>query len=532
MALKLSIKQTNLRYKLLLINALVIVLPFLVISYIFYSNNIFLKPSQIVIVGLVLTLILSGLILLRQIFDKLSMVATSLNEIDGSNKGLIDTRQDTDELHGIAVSFNNLLERLEDTTSELQQRVFELFSIKELTEIASRSLDIDGLLNELLIKSMAVSKAQIGSVLMVESEKKRFRVVVSRGLESGPPKDSYINIVDSFVGLVVSDRKPLLVQDIETDLSTLKANDPKYGPPSFLSMPILVREDVIAVLNLSHKNTEETFESTDQNTLSIMIGEIGFAIENAILHLSIEDHLKDLQERTEELTNVNNQLQSEITERRQAEEQIRTSLKEKGVLLAEVHHRVKNNLQIISSMLDMRIMRTDNQQVIDLFEDARSKIHTMALIHSQLCESEHLGHIEMNRHIMELIGYLSQIYADEKRITPVVKPTGVYLSLNHAIPCALVINELVSNAFKHAFKGRQEGRIEVSLMETKDRTIIIKVKDNGIGFPKEIDILKTDTLGLKLVKSTILDQLKGELKVERDAGTAIIAEFKIVDVGE
>ena len=225
----------------------------------------------------------------------------------------------------------------------------------------------------------------------------------------------------------------------------------------------------------------------------------------------------------------------DVTARLQAEEKVKTSLKEKEVLLAEVHHRVKNNLQIISSFLDMRIMRTDNQQVSDLFEDARSKIHTMSIIHSQLYESEQFGRIEMKRHITELIGYLSQVYAGEKRIDIVVEANYVFLSLNHAIPCALVINELVSNAFKHAFKGRGEGNIEISMEKAKGRKFILTVKNDGVGIPEDTedtDIFNTSTLGLKLVTNTIEGQLQGKMRVERDAGTTIIAEFKIVDVWE
>ena len=180
----------------------------------------------------------------------------------------------------------------------------------------------------------------------------------------------------------------------------------------------------------------------------------------------------------------------------------------------------------------MRIMRADNQQVIALFEDARSKIHTMAMIHSQLYQSEQFGRIEMKRHIMELAKYLSQIYATGKRINTIVESNEVYLSLNRAIPCALVINELASNALRHAFKGRDEGSMKISLQETKDGKIILTVKDDGVGIPEDIDIFKTDTLGLKLVTNTVKKQLNGELKVERDAGTTIIAEFSIMEEGK
>jgi len=323
--ISLSFKEKALRYKLLIIESLVFVLPIFILYYIFYRNNFFLESFQMVIFALTLTLILAGLIILRQIFDRFTTIATSIKLAKGSDTHLIDMQKDTAELHEITVSFNNLIEKFGDTNRELQHRVFELFAIKELTEIASKSLDIDDILNILMEKAMAVSKAQIGSVYMVEAKKKRFRVIALRGLKSGPKKNSYISINESLAQFVVSDKKPLLVQDIETDSRTKKPNDPKYGPPSFLSMPILIRDDLIAVLNLSHKETKQFFDLNDEHILSIMIGEIGFALENAQLHSQAVEHIKDLQESTTELAKIKDQLQREIIERKQAEEALRGS---------------------------------------------------------------------------------------------------------------------------------------------------------------------------------------------------------------
>lgn len=322
LARRLGIKQQGLGYKLSVIKALLSILPLLILSYIFYENKINLELPQIFLIPLTLVLVFGGFVILRQIFDSVRMIATSIKQADASGSGWIDTQQDTAELHEIAICFNSLMNKFELTTTQLQQRVFELFTIKELIEVASKSIDLDALLNALLEKAMAVSKAQIGSVYEVDHEGQRFRIVARRGLESGPKKGSYIDMSESMAGPVVSAKRPLLVQDIETDPRTRKQNDPEYGPPSFLSMPISVRGNLIAVLNLSKKEMEQVFDSNDEHILSIMIGKVSFALENAQLHAQAEKNVRDLQERSADLSNANVQLRQEINERKRAEEEL------------------------------------------------------------------------------------------------------------------------------------------------------------------------------------------------------------------
>ena len=225
-------------------------------------------------------------------------------------------------------------------------------------------------------------------------------------------------------------------------------------------------------------------------------------------------------------------LEGEIIKRKQAEEKIKASLREKEILLREIHHRVKNNLQIICSLLDMSSLRTTDQKAIDLFEEARAKVYAMALVHSQLYESVSLAKIDMGRHVREISAYLSQIYPMGKSISLEINAHEVDLPLSSALPCALVLNELISNAYKHAFVGRDKGKIEVLLERSAQDTVLMKVKDDGIGIPQGVDIYKADTLGLKLTRTLILDQLHGKIQVEGGEGTTVSAKFKILKNGK
>jgi PAS domain S-box-containing protein len=216
---------------------------------------------------------------------------------------------------------------------------------------------------------------------------------------------------------------------------------------------------------------------------------------------------------------------SNITERKKADEQIKASLKEKDVLLDEVHHRVKNNLQIISSLLDMSSMKTQNQEAIALFEESRNRVNAMAIIHSQLYESERFDRIDMGRHIQELSGNLLNIYSKEQTITLDIKSANVYLPVTQAVPCALVLNELISNSLKHAYRDGQKGTMSITMQQSNDGTTLLKVQDDGLGIPENIDIGWVKSLGLKLVRNIVYKQLNGKIRIIRNKGTEFIIEF-------
>ncbi|MFC1788294.1 PAS domain S-box protein [Thermodesulfobacteriota bacterium] len=223
----------------------------------------------------------------------------------------------------------------------------------------------------------------------------------------------------------------------------------------------------------------------------------------------------------------------DISHRVHIEAQLKTSLKDKEILLREIHHRVKNNFEIISSLLDLSGMQKKNRKGYKLLADTRSRIHSMALIHEQLYQSKRFDRINMFNYTREMVDYIAHIYANkENSINTVIDPSGVYLSVDQAIPCALAINELIANAFKHGFILKNQGTIYISIVNLKDDTVLIRVKDDGDGISKKIDPNEAPGLGLKLIRHLIEGQLGGEMDVRGDDGTEFCLQFKRAKLSE
>jgi hypothetical protein len=215
----------------------------------------------------------------------------------------------------------------------------------------------------------------------------------------------------------------------------------------------------------------------------------------------------------------------DITEQKKNESLLESSLAEKEILLREIHHRVKNNLQIISSLLVLQEQYVKDEKILDIFKDFQSRIKVMALIHQALYNSENLNKIYLSKYIKNLVNNLFIVYsANSKQIKLQLNIEDIEFSLDKAIPCGLIINELVSNSLKHAFSKNEEGKINVSLKKTKDDRILLEVYDNGIGFPEDVDYKNSDTVGLKLI-STITKQMDGKISIEKNKGTHVMISW-------
>ncbi|GAB6055027.1 response regulator [Methanobacterium movens] len=221
----------------------------------------------------------------------------------------------------------------------------------------------------------------------------------------------------------------------------------------------------------------------------------------------------------------------DITDRKKAEEKIKSSLKEKEVLLQEIHHRVKNNLQIISSLLNLQSSNIRDPVDLEIFQESQYRIKSMALIHEQLYRSRDLASINFATYIKQIMSHLFHSYSfDNKNIKLNLELEDINLEIDTAIPCGLIVNEIVSNCLKHAFKGRDSGEIKIVFKEKKG-LYHLTISDNGIGFLlKKME--NSSSLGLKLVQM-LVDQIEGELEIDSkmevaDSGTSFHINFQQV----
>jgi PAS domain S-box-containing protein len=215
----------------------------------------------------------------------------------------------------------------------------------------------------------------------------------------------------------------------------------------------------------------------------------------------------------------------DITLRKQADERLRASLLEKEVLLKEIHHRVKNNLQVVSSLLNLQSRGMTDPALLDLLRDSQNRIKTMALVHEKLYRSPDLARIDFAEYARSLAGQLLRTYAAHAEMVALrVEADDCWLDVDTAVPCGLILNVLVSNALKHAFSEGRAGRLDVTVRQAGAGRVTLRVDDDGAGFPPGVDFRQSPSLGLQLV-NTLVDQIGGTLQLESGAGTHIVIEF-------
>jgi len=285
--------------------------------------------------------------------------------------------------------------------------------------------------------------------------------------------------------------------------------DPRYVAPvtyfhSELCVPLSVGDTVIGVVNV--ESTEpNAYGESDQRVLETVAAQIGVAIQNARLY---------------------EKAQCELTERRWAEEQLRASLKEKDVLLKEVHHRVKNNLQIITSLLNLQSSGICDAETLNVFRESQNRIRSMALMHEKLYQSRDLSSIDFSDYLGSLIISIFSSYAvNPQKVSLKTAMEPVSIGIDTAITCGLIVNELVTNVLKYAFPGPRQGVLTVQLHMSDEGLIELIIGDNGVGMPAGFDINSASTLGLQLV-TNLVNQLDGQIDMTNGNGVIYRITFR------
>ena len=215
----------------------------------------------------------------------------------------------------------------------------------------------------------------------------------------------------------------------------------------------------------------------------------------------------------------------DITESKDVEKELQTNIHEKDILLREIHHRVKNNLQIISSLLNLQSRYIDDDDALDVFTESQNRVRSMAIIHEKLYKSKKMSKIDFSEYIIDLTDSLFYNYGvGPSKINLIKKMDKIFFDVDTSIPCGLIVNELITNCVKHAFPDDNNGEITIELADN-DGSFLLKVVDDGVGFPENLDFRNTESLGLQLV-TNLVNQLDGTIQLENNGGTSFLIEFK------
>jgi two-component sensor histidine kinase/DNA-binding NarL/FixJ family response regulator len=312
-----------------------------------------------------------------------------------------------------------------------------------------------------------------------------------------------------------------------TDVQVFKAY--ALGAVDYLFKPVVaevLRSKVAVFVELFQKTEQvkrqaEQLQALRQREYANKLAEERQRWEMALLRAERE---KDRQI-TEALTHRAEELARVITERQHAEEQLKASLQDKEVLLREIHHRVKNNLQIISSLLALQSESITDRQALELFRESRNRVQSMARIHEKMYRSRDLVRIDFGEYIRSLASDLFRTYrVPGSAVQLDIDVTDVFLGIDTAIPCALILNELIANSLKYAFPPGRHGTIRVALHRDPDGRLVLTVSDDGVGFPGTLDFRTTRSLGLQIV-TTLTKQLDGTIDLLDRTGTTFQLTF-------
>ena len=439
----------------------------------------------------------------------------------------------TVELTEANAQLHREIEERKRTTRQLLRRNRELLSLQTALAATAASLDHQFVLDTVTWEMTNLLEADGCTIFEWEPDADTLAMVAQY-----PPPDQGQEEVESEVqslaefplrNRILAERsaQQITAGHRETDPGELTRMQ-KAGVKALLMIPMLFQDRAVGLLEMRICQVDRAFTDHEISLAHLLANQAASAIENAKLY---------------------ERARHEIGRRREAEERIKASLREKEVLLKEIHHRVKNNLQVVSSLLYLQSERISEPAILGMLQDSRNRIRSMALVHERLYQAEDLSRIDFSEYVSDLANHLLGSYClDPSAVTLEVIADDVVLDVNTAVPCGLIINELVSNSLKHAFPsysavqadplvpagGHREGgpwrttdsgtdKIRIELCLDAGGQLQLLVSDSGVGLPEALDFRNTESLGLLLVNS-LVHQLRGTVELNRQDGT----EFRIM----
>jgi PAS domain S-box-containing protein len=383
--------------------------------------------------------------------------------------------------------------------TEALQRQREAEVLAQLAQTLNTSLELDMVLQRVAEGAQELCGSERALIMLREPDGESLVSRYQVGFPRMPYVDLRVEPGKGIGGQVLATGRPLRTADYAADprfskdyLDYIRTD----GRLAILTVPIIIGSRVEGVLYVSNP-TSRPFTAQHELVLLRLADHAATAIRNAQLYHAAQD---------------------ELGRRTAAEAQLQTSLRDKEVLLREIHHRVKNNLQIVSSLLNLQLRAVDNPHLRALVQDSRQRVQAMDLIHEALYQADDLSRVPFEMYVRRLAAQLLRAYdVAPRRIRLSVHADPLTLDIDKAAPCALIFHELFSNALKHAFPDGRPGTIDVALHCTPHQ-LTLRVRDSGVGVPPELDWRHTNTLGLKLI-SMLTEQLGGTLRLDREGGT-------------
>ena len=379
----------------------------------------------------------------------------------------------------------------------------DLFSVIKASQAISSEIVLDNLISKMMDIVMENAGASKSILLLQESS----LVIAASAVTSGNktvlpyvPIAEYSDIPTSIINYVFSTHSTVILD--RAALEGMFTKDPyviEHRSKSILCCPIIYQNQLQGIIYLENSLVEAAFTPKRSEILQVLLFQISISIENARLYKNLENHAS-----------------------------VKESLAQKEILLKEIHHRVKNNLLVVSSLLDLQSNYIDDERVNKLIENCQNRITAMALVHQHLYGNSQLNKIDFAQYIESLVDNLSYLYGSQDRIEITLEIEPIEINIESANPCGLIVNELVSNALEHGFKNRDRGNIWLSLKVNSQGQNVLTIRDDGVGFKDGLDLYNSNSLGLELV-CTLVAQIDGEIKLDKTNGTEIEITFAELD---